>query len=306
MNILTFDGGGIRGAFTASVISEIEKTIPNFSEKFDVIAGTSTGAIIASMVALNKSSEDILQLYTLYSKDIFKQDPWRLQGALTSKYDQTILRSIVDKHLGNTKLGDIKQRLCITAANINTGEIELFDSKLSSHKDLLLSDVVLASSAAPSYFDPVKINGFLYADGGIWAKDPSMPVVLKLHSEGVNLNHIRIFSIGTGVRKFLYTDSQTRSLGWGLLSGWEGTKLFGLIDKLQGNYSQFALSSLLKPDNYHKIELELDTQVDLDDTSQVEQFIELGIKKVHAEIDQVSLFISQTKKLTWWQKLIKK
>jgi uncharacterized protein len=302
-SILAFDGGGVRGAFTASVVSELSSNIPAFTDKFDIVAGTSTGAIIAALIVMGKSSEEVLDLYTHHAKEIFWQNPLRLQGAISSKYDQSVLHTLMEKHFGSTVLGDLDRRLFVVASNINQGKIQLFDSRLDAHKKLKLKDVVLASAAAPSFFDPVKVGSALYADGGIWANDPAVPVLLQLHSEGVDFGKMRVLSIGTGVQKYLYKTTTDKVPSWGILSGWEGKKIFGLIEKLQDEYTRFAVGSLLPASHYHKIDLLLEKNIDLDDYKSVEYLIAEGLKIATKEKSLLIQWLrTRHERRYWWSK----
>lgn len=275
MNILTIEGGGVRGAFAASVLQTLCESVPKLFNRFDIIAGTSTGAIVASVIAVGKNPEEVTEIYLKHSKTIFSAAPLHAHGALRSKYDQLVLRRVMEQELGSVKLGDLKKRIIIPASNIITGQVQLFDSAMNSHKNLKLVDVVLASAAAPGYFDPVKVGGSLYADGGLWAVDPTASVVVQLLHEGVGPEEMNIISIGTGFTKQMYTVPK-KGYSWGLLSGWKGAQLMNLFGALQNYYSVFILDRLANTARYFKVNVEVEKLADMDNPSVVEQYIELG------------------------------
>ncbi|MDT3696627.1 MAG: CBASS cGAMP-activated phospholipase [Ignavibacterium sp.] len=178
--ILSLDGGGIKGVFTLGVLSQFEnflgKPINNY---FDLVVGTSTGGIIALGLGKGFSANDLLEFYTKMGCDIFSGN--RLLNALKhwgfSKYKNEILRKYLEEKFGETKLGESKIRLVIPSQNLDNGELNLF--KTAHHNDfkndykLKMSEIALATSAAPSYFPVFKAtNGLYLVDGGLYANNP--------------------------------------------------------------------------------------------------------------------------------------
>lgn len=304
MNILTIDGGGIRGAFAASALETLCDKIPRFFDEFDVVAGTSTGAIIAAVIAVGKDPADITTMYRNHAKEIFSTDPFRTQGALRSKYDQLVLKRVIEKELGKITLGELKKRVLISASNITTGKIELFDSSLHSHKKLTLAEVALASAAAPGYFDPVKIAGSVYADGGLWAIDPTAPTLIYLLNEGVQPEDITLLSVGTGYTKKMYSPPK-KGHNWGLLNGWKGMQLLNLFTSLQSSYSEFVIAKIADHARYYKLNAHVEELAELDNVHVVDEYIELGKKEGSRAVQKVKSLIRHKRRLHWIKRILR-
>lgn len=304
MKILSFDGGGVRGAFSASVAANLLKIDPDLYSHFDVYTGTSTGAIIATLLALGHGPETIMSMYTTHATRIFSRDIRSFRGTMNSRYKTSGFAAVLVSVLKNQTLGDIQKRLIITASNITTGEVQLFDSANPLHQSLTLIEVILASTAAPSIFDPVRIGEFLYADGGLWANDPTLPAVFLLKDEGIKFEDMRILSIGTGYHQTLYTEAQNSRLGWGIIGRWEGAKLLSLTGKLQNSEASNYLDILLKSENYYRVNFELEKGIELDDPSQVEQLVEEGRWFVAKQSNSLEMFLKDFGSISskpWWQ-----
>src|SRR5262245_30991846 len=179
--ILALDGGGSRGVFTLGVLSKLEEELARRSgdpdafrlaDYFDLIGGTSTGAIIATTLALRWRVREVIHLYFRLLPAIFKAPQasgfWRLTKPA---YKNTALTAALDEHLGDRTLdsADLKTGLAVHAKRIDTGsswilvnnpEWRYFASTPDGeggNSHLLLRDIVQASAAAPTYFLPVEI-----------------------------------------------------------------------------------------------------------------------------------------------------
>src|SRR5580704_5930320 len=121
--ILSLDGGGIRGVFPAAFLAKLEEHLDHpVGSYFDLIAGTSTGGIIAIGLGLGLSAKDVLQLYEDHGPAIFDQQHGALSNWLrkrwrggrhwfATKYEATELRSALYDILGERRLGESKTRL---------------------------------------------------------------------------------------------------------------------------------------------------------------------------------------------------
>jgi len=178
--ILSLDGGGIMGAFSASALATFERvTGHRVVEHFDLIAGTSTGGIIAIGLAMGASADELCSFYTW--KDPRSSRPWigRKTASLGSSPDPPALlvhraQTGDSKRCGERLLGEARTRLVIPAFDINTGKIYVFKTPhhrdYLHHADLPAVDAALATSAAPTYFPAHTIAGRgTFVDGGLWA-----------------------------------------------------------------------------------------------------------------------------------------
>ena len=179
--ILTIDGGGIRGAFPAALLAELEDSLGEpVSEYFDLIAGTSTGGIIALGLGMGLTAGEILSFYTEHGPRVFAGAArWRrLRQLLKSKYSSAALKEALSEMFGDRRLGESSTRLVIPSASLENGEVYIY--KTAHHPRLERDyreravDIALATSAAPTYFPAHRSPaGVPLIDGGIWAANPA-------------------------------------------------------------------------------------------------------------------------------------
>ena len=206
--ILSLDGGGIRGIFTAAILAELESTYLGgapVTEYFDLIAGTSTGGILALGLASGMGASELLDLYMTRGKEIFppqRRGIRKLRQYLFTGYAREPLDQILGELLGDKKLRDSRVRLCIPSLDWKYGDVYVF--KTPHHPDFKkdgaepMTKVAAATSAASSYLKPVE-DGYIFADGGVWANNPIMVgLVEALSSFKTSRNSIAILSIGCG------------------------------------------------------------------------------------------------------------
>lgn len=200
--ILTFDGGGIRGALSIEILHRIVLKYPDLLKKVDLLSGTSTGSIIASLLAKGVSVDEIRNLYNITTtRKIFSNAKINLFKA---KYKNINLNNILSNYFENDmKLKDLKQKILIPSFNINstddfTWEPVFFNNFIKDGtENISVKDAILSSSAAPAYFPSYK----QYIDGGVVANSPSavsLLFVYKAYKKDYSLNNIKILSIGTG------------------------------------------------------------------------------------------------------------
>lgn len=199
--ILSLDGGGLKGLFTAKLLSDLETDLGlRVAEYFDLITGTSTGAIIAIGLGLGLSAGDILKFYREKGAAIFDAPGY---GILKSKYESEPLRSALSGVFGEKKLGDSKNRLVIPAFNIQRREVKLFKTRHSSRflrdSKMKAVDVAMASAAAPTYLPSFIDDSHIeYIDGGVWANNPALVGLIEAMTVlQIDRSKINLLSIGT-------------------------------------------------------------------------------------------------------------
>ena len=204
--ILSLDGGGIKGLFSAAVLTKIEEDLEvRIADHFDLIVGTSTGGIIALALGAGIPPREIVQFYVQEGPRIFPSQGWRgwLSSWRRSKYPQAALRTALQACLGEKRLADSTKRLVIPSYNLDKDEVYLFKTPHHSHLSrdwqVPLWQVALATSAAPTYF-PVctEIDRIRLIDGGLWANNPAMIGIVEAAGLlGVPLTSIAVLSLGT-------------------------------------------------------------------------------------------------------------
>ncbi len=272
-HILALDGGGARGIYSALMLAKIEEAAcAPVRDSFDLIAGTSAGAISAGAAAIGVPMSQIVDLFETESERIFRKRWFRRFGYVQSKYSRDHLKSVVENIAGGVKLGDIETPLMITGSDISTGGVYVFKSAYLGDMgypyvrdgDTLLSEAILASCAAPSYFDPARVGDSLVADGGLWANNPSIIALAEALSKfRAEIERVHILSIGTGRSTKFYSQSKN----WGLFTGWGLQKLVSYFFSLQSQAST-NMSKLILEDRH----LRLDPKIGdwgLDDTAHI-------------------------------------
>jgi uncharacterized protein len=210
--ILSLDGGGIRGAYAASILTDIEAEITGgepIADYFDAIAGTSTGGIIALGLGLKKPAAAIKQLYIEHGNRVFPEFWSRhprlkfLRQCFRVLHDQRVLELLLYETFGDATLGQSSARLVIPA--FLGPETQIAVLKTDHHhdfkKDHLMAawEAARATSAAPTFFPGHAGDDYVFLDGGVWANNPIMAVVIDaLSAYDVSRDQIEIFSIGTG------------------------------------------------------------------------------------------------------------
>ena len=210
--ILSIDGGGIRGVFPAAFLAGLEERYLDgapVSRYFDLIAGTSTGGVIAIGLGAGLRATELRDLYTERGCEIFpptnpiSKKVHKGLSLFRYRYNSEALRKILSDSFGHRTLAESKSRLCIPACDGQYGEVYVF--KTPHHPDFFLDGketmvkVAIATSAAPTFFQPLDDGGYTFLDGGLWANNPIMVgLVEALTSFSVPRERIRILSLGCG------------------------------------------------------------------------------------------------------------
>ncbi len=231
-HILSLDGGGIRGLIQALVLDHLEQcTGRPVSQCFDLIAGTSTGGILALALcrpgpggAPQYAAADLVRLYEEEGPTIFPRSGWRKFSSadawLEEKYTHKGLESVLEKYLGNEPLGSALTRVMITSYDIQSREPLFLKSWREEWSLVEMRHAARATSAAPTYFEPalVPVSGSVKAliDGGVFINNPAMSAYVesRLLHQG---EEVCVLSIGTGelTEPISYEDARD----WGK-AGW--------------------------------------------------------------------------------------
>ncbi len=223
--ILSLDGGGIKGIFPAAVLASLEGEYlegNSVGDYFDLIAGTSTGGILALGLGAGLTAGEILRMYLEEGHLVFPSKERGLAGRarrlVSAQYDRGPLDELLARILGGKTLRESKYRLLIPSTEGRNGEVWVF--KTPHHPDYKLdgdermSSVAAATSAAPTYFTPFEQGGYTYLDGGIWANNPTMAALVEaLSCFTARREDVRILSIGCGENPFQITEGQFRKSG---------------------------------------------------------------------------------------------
>ncbi|TBB15084.1 patatin (plasmid) [Rhizobium ruizarguesonis] len=206
--ILSLDGGGAKGFYTLGVLAEIEGLIGcRLCEKFDLVFGTSTGAIIASMISLGMTVDEIHANYKKYVPDIMRLKKPSQKSAK--------LAELAEKIYGDAKFDDVKTAVGIVTTKwvierpmIFKGSIEQAHGRKGTFKPgfgVRIGDAVQASCSAYPFFDPKTVttadgDDVKLVDGGYCANNPTLYAIADA-SRAIGLSHqdLRVVSVGVGV-----------------------------------------------------------------------------------------------------------
>jgi uncharacterized protein len=274
VNVLSIDGGGIRGVIPALVLAEFERrTKKPAAELFDLIAGTSTGGILACALAKPDalSAERLVDLYQQEGPKIFSQDVWQrihsVGGLVDEKYDDDGLEDALGRYLGDARLRDTVTDVLIPSYDTERRRPEFFKSaraREDSSRDFALRAVARATSSAPTYFEPALIGDRPLIDGGVFAVNPGMCAVAEVmrYQPGAE---IVLVSLGTGqlTRPFPYEEVRD----WGLVE-WARPVIDVVFDGAS-DVVDYQLTQLLGEPRFFRFQTELTTASDdLDDASE--------------------------------------
>lgn len=207
-NILSIDGGGILGLYSADILEKIEHENCNdepLSKYFNLITGTSTGGIIALALSTGASANEIKQFYLKHGEKIFPKKKCLFPGVFKNKYSNKNLTNALKEFFGNKTIKDCKSSVCIPAIDVATCQPIMFktnnNGKLCRDENTLLVDIALATSAAPTYFPLHSFDSFLgLADGGLWQNNPTLYGIIEAISyfvgNGKEYDKIKILSLG--------------------------------------------------------------------------------------------------------------
>ena len=323
--ILSLDGGGIRGIITGKVLEALEEKLNEayakkhgaprakpvrLGEYFDMMAGTSTGGILATILLTPSdndpmypkfSATEAVDLYLKNGATIFKPTwagrmPGFLEGIGGSKFGGISMEDLLKSYLGEKKLSDLMKPCLITSYDIQDRSavfVTSHDAKAKGSKDFPLWQVCRSTSAAPTFFPPAMARSgddfMLHTiDGGLFANNPTMCAfieALKIFRDEskhmIAADRLMIVSIGTGTvkKKYAFTDA----IKWGTLR-W----VKPIIDIMMSCVSEtvdYQLRKLYKtidlPKQYVRIMPEIDDALaEMDNTtpSNLEALSQVGIK----------------------------
>ena len=293
-HILALDGGGTRGIYTAQLLAKAEQLLDmRIRDCFDLIIGTSTGAIIAGAVVSDIPMDEIVELFEIEAPAIFKKR-WYRNPLFFSKYSNEKLAQIIAKHIPAKLLSEISIPLMITSSEMTTSDLHIFRSNYVqkqggqdySEGDICLREAIVASCAAPTFFAPKHIKGNLLADGGLWANNPSIAALTEaLTHFRKTAEQVRMLSIGTGHSISMYRPKR----GWGFLSGWGGVKLISYVMTLQ-SHAHANIAKLLLGENYLRIDPPIDFW-DLDTVVQLKNLKSLAERDFKTHESDIKAFI---------------
>ncbi|HLP54733.1 MAG TPA: patatin-like phospholipase family protein [Fluviicola sp.] len=271
--ILSLDGGGIRGIMTLQLLKKVEEIagIPCY-QLFDMVAGTSTGGIIAGLIASSKTAVQIEKLYIDLVTEVFKKKSVLATRTLNPPlYDKANYRKALIDVVGDITLQDACTNseidLLITSKDIAAGEETFFtcfqhNGHFSgTYKDVLLRAVMEATMSAPTYFTPLE----RFVDGGTTTyNNPSLSAVMEAVHYGpkgkYDLSKLTMFSFGTGTSiEFINPNDTANPKGLDMLF-WLDLVMRESSQDASDMQNNLIRSGLIPELDYRRFQLSLDTR----------------------------------------------
>ncbi len=299
IRILAIDGGGIRGVIPAMVLAELEKLGRTpISQLFDLIAGTSTGGILALGLTLPSSdgrpahsAADLVGLYEREGQRIFDggfahrvRSGWSL---LRQKYPSSGLEDVLQEYFGEMPISSALTDVIVPAYDIEQRSRYWFKARkarVDPSDDVAMRDAARATAAAPTYFQPARVRRELryrtLVDGGVYANNPSMAAYVEA-CDKYGTRDVILLSLGTGelTRPVRYSEARH----WGL-ARWARPILDVVFDGVSDE-THHSLRKVVGTGRYTRLQSRLDEASDSMDNAHAENIHRLKVQAEHLVFD---------------------
>ncbi|KAM6550090.1 hypothetical protein CsatB_021766 [Cannabis sativa] len=347
ITVLSIDGGGIRGLIPGTILAFLEEQLQKLdgeearlADYFDVISGTSTGGLVTAMLTAPNhnnrpvfAAKDVKDFYLTHCPKIFPQNSCPVFPHLTKivkalsgpKYDGKYLHKLVKEKLGETKLHETLTNVVIPTFDIEQLQPTIFSTyevKKNPSSNVLLSDICIGTSAAPTYlpahyFETKDPNGevirkFNLIDGGVAANNPTLVAIGEVSKEIMGgsdaffpinpLDYARflVISLGTGSPKIEKKYSALEAGKWGLLN-WltsgGSTPIIDVFSHASADMVDLHLSVVFQAlnSNKHYLRIQDDTltgdmsSVDIATKNNLEDLVKVGDELLKKPVSRVNL-----------------
>ena len=326
VRILSIDGGGIRGIIPGQILVTVEEKLKartgdenaRIADYFDLIAGTSTGGILACAYLspdLNDparpkfTAQEVVNLYLERGNNIFsvplKHKITTAGGTLDEKYPSADLEEALNDYFGDIRLSQLLKPCLITSYDITRRQAHFFtqhDATKRKGWNYYVKDVARATSAAPTYFECASIRSltdisYPLIDGGVFVNNPAICAYAEVHHKfNMTAKQMAILSIGTGYEKQSYDYNQAKN--WGMLAWIKpliNIMMSGVSDVV--DYQLREIYDAVKaPGQYLRINttFPITVNADMDDASQenLSALKELGTETAQKFDSQLDQFVN--------------
>ena len=303
--VLSLDGGGIRGIIPALVVAHLERQMgAPARELFDLIVGTSTGGILALGLSVQDqqggsslAAKRMVALYERHGAQIFERSLWRklrtAGGLLEEAYSHQALEKVLHKYFANKRMGDCGTPVMVTSYDIERRKTVFLKSWHPDHSQMLCAEASRATSAAPTYFEPVNLQwaeqSATLIDGGVFINSPAV----SAYAEACKLfpdEPIAMLSLGTG--------ELTRPIPYDAAKTWGGALwIMSLLDCMFDGASKAAdhQMRLFLGDHYLRVQTQLHfASDDMDDASRanIRNLKQTAAELIEREEDALHRFLA--------------
>ncbi|XP_040998535.1 patatin-like protein 2 isoform X2 [Juglans microcarpa x Juglans regia] len=346
ITVLSIDGGGIRGLIPGTILDFLESEFQKLdgedariADYFDVIAGTSTGGLVTAMItAPNEknrpvfAAKDIKDFYLNHCPKIFPQNNFplfpltaKIFKALSGpKYDGKYLHNLVREKLGSTRIHQTLTNVVIPSFDLKRLQPTVFSSyevKKNPSLDALLSDVCIATSAAPTYLPPYyfetkdqegNVREFNLTDGGVAANNPALLAIGEVTKEilrgspdffpikPMDYGRFLVISLGTGSNKDEEKYKAPDAAKWGILD-WltrgGSTPIIDVFSQASADMVDVHLSEVFQAlhseESYLRIQddtlIGVVSSVDVATTKNLDDLVKVGDELLKKRVSRVNL-----------------
>jgi len=286
IRILSLDGGGMRGIIPATFLEALEhESGQSIPELFDVVVGTSTGAILSAGLTVagedgkaKYNATDFVKLYQGMGKTIFHKDRCLLEileGITRPSYDPAGYEKLLCDYFADAKLSDALCEVAVPSIELENMKMHIFSQTRASadgKQDYYIKDIIRAATAAPAYFPAKKLANVAgqvrgtFVDAGVSSNNPGVMALAEAKALVGDCQCIFV-SLGTGTISAPISSLQAKK--WGDAE-WLG-HIFDLQGDAQSSYTEEAVITFLQHDEqniYHRFQIDLHTMpYKLDDTT---------------------------------------
>lgn len=314
VTVLSIDGGGIRGIIPAAFLVEFEKrTGKPVCALFDLIAGTSTGGILAATLTLpdsdgkpKYSAEQVRSAYFEHGGDVFHRSFARsvttLGGLIRPIYSPRMLELMLEQYLGSARLHTTLTEILVTAYDMTSNTPWFFKTSFAKHHrapadDPLLTQVVRATTAAPTYFPPLTMEGHCMIDGGVFASNPALCAFAEARNMYPAEEEFLVVSLGTGLQAQSRPCSEVSN--WGIVD-W-AVPITGIMLNSSSETVNYQMRALNGVKNYVRFQVRLaDDATGMDDASEenmrkLDALAQTAVRQNSATIDRLCRVLEKRK-----------
>ncbi len=284
VKILSIDGGGIRGYIPALILENLAERLQalgksiDFSDHFDIIAGTSSGSLTAlglTAPAVNRQNpdtytnrpqytiSDIVNMYEIRRNEIFPRKPLAtiqtLRQVFHEKYDDTGFEKLLEDLFGNRTMADTLTNVLLSSYDLKSARPVMIRKSMinETRENFYLKDVARGSSAAPTYFEPhtmTSLSGnteYCLIDGAMAANNPALCAYVEARKLFPKARKFIICSFGTGYIPYQWDYKKAKK--WGFLdwiSPQNGTPLYHIMAGAQEQCVDSQVSAIPEVEYY--------------------------------------------------------
>lgn len=294
---IAIDGGGIRGVIVARALAILEDQLGQpLRDIVGLVAGTSTGSVIAAGICAGLSASKMYDLYIKLGKSIFKKT-WRskLWPLTRYRYETTPLKNAFHQEVGDLKLGEFwnanpRIDAVFTTFDLLENRTRFIKPWKAEYQAWPVIKAVLASCAVPTYF-PVLDGRFV--DGGVGAyANPCYLAAYELSfCLGWDASETTLISLGTGRSPHYFNPQQANSL-W----AWQWLEpMLGAFMQSADDQQIHLVNTFFQKLDFRRFQVNLHQGIQLDDVNHMDQLTaygdQLGLKILNDEIDYIQHFM---------------